>query len=85
MLMLRRGTWGGKSWFVVAVLRLRGRGGFDALCLGCRFLGSFGDVDDDLKDSIEVEDVRFESLIVECRMRLAKPVFLLKLAGKSVG
>jgi hypothetical protein len=83
--MLRRGTWRGKSWFVVGVLRLWGRGGFDALCFGCRFLGSFGDVDDDLEDGTEVEDVRFGSLIVECRMRLAKPVSSLKLAGKSVG
>jgi hypothetical protein len=82
---LRRGTWGGKGWVVVAVLRLRGRGGFDALGLECRFLGSFGDVDDDLEDDIEVEDVRFECLVVECRMRLAKPSYLLKLAGKSVG
>ena len=70
---------------MVAVLRLRGRGGFDALGLECRFLGSFGDVDDDLEDGIEVEDVRFECLVVECRMRLAKPSYLLKLAGKSVG
>lgn len=85
MLRLRRGTWwGGTSWFVVAVLRLRGRGGFGALCLGCGFLGSFGRIDS-VGDGIEVESVRFERLIVKCRMRLAKPGFLLKLAGKSVG
>lgn len=85
MLRLRRGTgWGGESWFVVAVLRLRGRGGFGALCLGCGFLGSFCGVDS-VGDGIEVGDVRFGRLNVECRMKMAKPAFLLKLAGKSVG
>lgn len=76
--------WGEKSWCVVAVLRLRGRGAFGALCLGCGFLGSFDGINS-VGDGIEVESVRFERLIVKCKMRLAKPDFLLKLAGKSVG
>ena len=69
---------------MVAVLGLRGRGGYGALCLGCRPLGSFDDIDD-LEDGIEVGGFRFGSSIVECRTRLEKPVFLLELARKSVG
>lgn len=84
MLRLRRGTWWGKSWFVGAVLRLRGRSGFGALRLWGGFLGWFGYIDD-VEDGIGVVDVLFGRLIVECRMRLAKPVFLSGLAGKGVG
>ena len=85
MLRLRRGTWWeGKSWFVVAVLRLRGRGGFGALCLGCGFLGSVGGIDS-VGDGIEVDSIQFERLIVKCKMRLEKSGFLLELAAKSVG
>lgn len=80
----RRNGWGGKSWFVVAVLKLRGRGGFAPLYFGCGFLGSFDDIDG-VEDGIEAEDVRFGRLIVGCRVRLAKPGFLLKLAEESVG
>lgn len=41
---------------MVAVLRLRGRGGFGALCLEYVFLGSFGDIDS-VRDGTEVEDI----------------------------
>lgn len=84
MLKLRRGTeWRGKILFAVVVLRLRGRGWFGALCLRCRFLGSFDSVDS-VGDGVEVENICFEISILEKKMRLAKSVFLLGLAGKSV-
>ena len=84
MLRLRRETWWGKSWFVGVVSRLRGRSGFGALWMWGGVLGCFCCIDD-VEDGIGVGDALFGRLIVKCRMRLAKPVFLSELAGKGVG